>query len=514
MKRRTLRATAAVATLALATACTVGPDFHRPAKPKIEGYSPESLAPQTASAEIADGGATQTFQPGADIPAQWWELYRSPELNGLIEAALTANPDLDAAQASLRQANELLYAQQGTLFPSITGNAAASQQKSTGAAFGTPGPAVVFGVTTASLNISYNADLWGGGRRSVEAQAAQAEFQRYQLEATYLTLTSNVVVTAVNLASLRAQIAATQEIIRILQDSLRVVETQFNLGGASRADVLVQQTALTSEQALLPPLQKQLAQQRNALMTLLGRPPTADGGQGIELSTLHLPEDLPLSLPSQLVDQRPDVRSSEANLHTASANIGVATAAQLPQFSITALFGAASGGFATLFLPGSGVWSMGASLAQTIFDAGQLEHKKLAAVAAYDKAAAQYRSTALTAFQDVANALRALQADADALKAAVAAEQTAQQTLSLAQQQYQLGAINYLTLLVAQTAYENTLLNRVRAQATRYSDTAALFQALGGGWWNRTDVDPKSKGEPGVLWLPPVQDVKLPRAGR
>ncbi len=509
-----LRPAVVVAAVALTAGCTIGPDFNRPAKPKVEGYTPEALAPQTASAEVTDGGAAQTFKPGADIPGQWWALYRSAELNGLIEAALKANPDLDAAQASLRQANELLYAQQGTLFPTLSGNAAAQQEKFNGATFGTPSNPIVFGVTTASLNISYNIDLWGGGRRSVEAQAAQAEFQHYQLEAAYLTLTSNVVVAAVNLASLRAQIAATEDVIRILTDSLRVVETQFNLGGASRADVLVQQSALTSEQALLPPLQKALAQQRNQLMTLLGRPPTDDAGQGLELASLHLPEQLPLSLPSQLVDQRPDVRSAEAQLHTASANIGVAAAAQLPQFNITGLLGAASGGFSTLFLPASGVWTMGASLAQTLFDAGQLEHKKLAAVAAYDKAAAQYRSTVLSAFQDVANALRALQTDADGLRAATAAEQTAEASLKLSQEQYQLGAINYLTLLVAQSAYENALLVRVKAQAARYSDTAALFQALGGGWWNRTDVDPKSKGEPGVLWLPPVQDVKLPRAGR
>ena len=509
----TSRAFLALAALATAAGCTVGPDFNRPGKPKVDGYTPESLAPHTVAADVA-GGAAQNFNPAADIPGQWWDLYRSTELNGLIEAALKANPDLDAAQASLRQAYELLYAQQGTLFPTISGNAGASQQKINGASFGTPGNPVIFGLTTGSLNISYNADLWGGGRRSVEAQAAQAEFQRYQLEATYLTLTSNVVVAAINLASLRAQIAATQEVIRILQDSLRVVQTQYDLGGASRADVLVQQTALTGELALLPPLQKQLAQQRNALMTLLGQPPTSDGGQGLELTSLHLPEELPLSLPSQLVDQRPDVRSAEAQLHTASANIGVAAAAQLPQISITGLLGAASGGFGNWFLPASGVWSVGASLAQTLFDGGQLEHKKKAAVAAFDKAAAQYRSTVLSSFQDVANALRALQSDADGLKAAVAAEQTALATLNLAQQQYQLGATNYLTLLVSQRAYEDALLNRVRAQALRYSDTAALFQALGGGWWNRSDVDPKSKGEPSIFWVPPVQDVKLPRAGR
>ena len=514
MKRSSLllAGVAALSSYGLA-GCTVGPDFMRPDKPKIEGYTPESLALQTTGSAVADGGAVQTFNPNAEIPGQWWELYRSAELNALIEQALKANPDLDAAQASLRQANELLYAQQGTLFPTISGNGQAQQQKYNGATAGQVIPPQVFGVTTGSLNIAYSPDIWGGGRRSVEAQAAQAEFQRFQLEATYLTLTSNVVVAAINLASLRAQIEATEQIIRILSDSVRLVETQFALGGASRAEVLTQQSQLAQTRTTLPPLQKQLAQQRNQLMTLLGRPPTDDAGQGFQLSTLHLPEQLPLSLPSQLVEQRPDVRSAEAQLHTASANVGVAVAQQLPQFQISGLWGVASAGFSTFFMPGSGVWSLGVSLAQTLFDGGQLEHKKLAAAAAYDKAAAQYRSTVLLAFQDVANALRALQSDADTLNAAVASEQTSAASLNLSQQQYQLGAINYLVLLVAQQNYENALVARVRAQAARYSDTAALFQALGGGWWNRTDVDPNSKGKPGVFNLPPVQDIKLPRAG-
>ncbi|HEU5095584.1 MAG TPA: efflux transporter outer membrane subunit [Reyranella sp.] len=504
----------ALASLIAASGCTVGPDFKRPAKPTTTGYTPENLVPTTASAGIADGGTAQTFDPGADIPGQWWELYRSPELNALIVEALKANPDLDAAQASLRQAYELLYAQQGTLFPTFSANGQGQQQKFNGATSGQPGLISVFGVTTGSLNVSYNPDIWGGARRSVEAQAAQAEFERFQLEATYLTLTSNVVVAAVNLASLRAQIAATEDIIRSQTDSLRVVQTQFDLGGASRSDVLQQQATLAATQAQLPPLQKQLAQQRNQLMTLLGKPPTDDAGQGLRLSTLHLPEQLPLSLPSQLVEQRPDVRSAEAQLHVASANVGVAEGAQFPQFQITGLWGVASAGLSTFFMPGSGVWNIGITLAQTLIDGGQLEHKKLAAAAAYDKAAAQYRSTVLSAFQDVANALRALQSDADALKATVLAEQTAQASLDLAQQQYQLGAVNYLTLLNSQQQYQNALVNRVKAQGQRYADTAALFQALGGGWWNRSDVRPESKGKQGgIVNLPPVQNLKPPRAG-
>ena len=216
---------------------------------------------------------------------------------------------------------------------------------------------------------------------------------------------------------------------------------------------------------------------------------------------------MPLSLPSQLVEQRPDVRAAEAQLHSASADIGAAIANQLPQFTITGLFGGSSGGFGTLFLPASGVWSIGASVAQTIFDAGTLVHKKRAAVAAFEQAAAQYRSTVLTAFQNVADALRALQSDADALRAQAAAERPPPPVSRCPSEQYQVGAINYLTLLNAATDLPaGAVINRLRAQAARYADTAALFQALGGGWWNRTDVDPESNGNPGVFSLPPVQE--------
>jgi NodT family efflux transporter outer membrane factor (OMF) lipoprotein len=492
--------------------CTVGPDFKSPDKPTIDGYTPENLVPRTSSAPV-HGGEAQSLMLGADVPGRWWQLYRSAELDALVDQALKANPDLDAAQAALRQAYENLYAQQGAFFPTISGNASGTQQLFNGAQSGEPSLTSQFGVLSTSLSVSYTPDLWGGVRRQVESQAALAQFQRFQLEAAYLTLTTNVVVAAVNLASLRGQVAATEAIIRIQTDGLRLVQDQFNLGGASRADVLAQEATLRQTQATLPPLQKQLAQQRNQLMTLLGKPPTDDAGQGIQLTNLQLPQDLPLSLPSQLVEQRPDVRSSEAQLRSASANVGVAIANQLPQFNITGQLGTASLTLGALFGPGTALWSIGNSVAQTLIDGGKLEHQKRAAVAAFDQAAAKYKSTVLSAFQDVANALRALQADADALATATAAERAAQESLALSQQQYQVGAINYLTLLNAQTTYQTALINRVQAQAARFSDTAALFQALGGGWWNRADVDPGSVGKPSVFWLPPVQDVHLPRAG-
>jgi NodT family efflux transporter outer membrane factor (OMF) lipoprotein len=507
---------------ALTCGCTSGPDFVRPNKPDANSYTPEPLALVTSSADVP-GGAPQQFVVGADVGGQWWTLYRSPQLNALVEEALKANPTTAAAQASLRQARELYFAQVGGLFPQINANAEGQKEFLQNASSGTTGNSGVFGVASASLSISYSPDIFGGVRRSVESQAAQAEYQRYQLEATYLTLTSNVVNAAVNLASLRAQVAATQDLIRIVGNQLDVVKTQFDLGGASRIEVLTQQSALEQIRASLPPLQRSLAQQRNQLMSLVGRLPHQDRGEVIDLDTLHLPEDLPLSLPSKLVEQRPDVRSAEAQLRTASANIGVAIANQLPQFTITGQYGPTATSFEqiifTQFSNTASIWSLGAwsialAVLQPIFDGGTLEHKKRAAKAAFDVAAAQYRSAVLQAFLDVANALRALQTDADALRTQADAERAAAASLTLAQQQFTLGAVAFSILLTAQQTYSNAVLNRVKAQAARYSDTAALFQALGGGWWNRQDVDPKSEGKHAPFWLPPFGDVRLPAPGR
>jgi len=502
----------AVFLAAILVGCSSGPDFARPDKPKAGGYTPESLAPQTSST-AGPGGGAQSFVREKDIPGEWWTLFQSPQLDSLIKESLQANPDVDAAQAALRQARENFYAQQGGLFPTLSGNGSGQQQFASSASQGQAGSGSMLGVTAASLNISYSPDVFGGVRRQVESKEATAEYQRFQLEAMYLTLTSNVVVAAINLASLQAQIDATNGIIVILNNSLTAVRRQFSLGDASRADVLAQEATLAQTQAMLPPLQKQLAQQRNQLMRLVGRSPDQNRGESFDLAKLKLPQELPLSLPSQLVEQRPDVRAAEAQLHAASANIGVAVSNQMPKFTITGLLGFSSGGIGSLLVPGAGVWSLGLGLAQSVFDGATLDHQRKAAIAAYEQAAAQYRGTVLSAFQDVANALRALQADADTLRAQVAAEQTAAASLRLSEQQYQLGAVNYLILLNAQQAYQAAVINRLRAQAARYTDTAALFQALGGGWWNRTDVDPKSMGKPDVFALPPVQDIKLPRSG-
>jgi NodT family efflux transporter outer membrane factor (OMF) lipoprotein len=471
--------------------CAVGPDFKRPAAPNVAGYTPEPLPGATASAETR-GGEMQRFVPDLDIPGEWWMLFHSEALNRLIDLALKGNPDFDAAQAALRQANENVYAREGALLPSVSASLQPERERLAGAIIGEPQFTPTFSVVTASLNVSYVPDVFGGTRRQIESLAAQAAYQRFQLEATYLTLTSNLVVAAVQEAALRAQIKATEEILNIESAELVLVRQRFTVGVVSQSDVLLQEATLDQTRATLPPLQKQLAQVRNQLTALAGRLPSQEVSETFDLDSLRLPQELPVSLPSQLVEQRPDVRVAEAQLHAASADVGVAIANQLPQFSITGALGATATGFATL--PGTGVWSLAGSAGQTLFDAGMLLHKKRAAVAAFDEAAAQYRSTVIKAFQNVSDALRALESDADALVAQNAAERSAIASLELARRQFHAGTIDNLTILIAERTWQQARINRVQAEGNRYGDTAALFQALGGGWWHRTDVKAKSDG--------------------
>ena len=322
----------------------------------------------------------------------------------------------------------------------------------------------------------------------MESLKAQADSQRFQLEATYLTLTSNVVAAAVQEAALRGQIAATKRIIEIQSQSLELLQRQYALGQVASSDVAAQEAALAQSQATLPPLEKQLAQQRDLLARLVGRFPSETIAEEFELSSLQLPQELPVSLPSKLVAQRPDVRSAEEQLHSASAEIGVSIANRLPNITLSANVGSSATAISQLFTSGTGFWALAANLTQPIFQGGTLLHRQRAAEAAYDQAAAQYRSTVLTAFQNVADTLHAIQSDADALKAAVAAERAAAKSLAIARSQLELGDISYLALLNAEQTYQQAMINLVQALANRYADTAALFQALGGGWWNRSDV--------------------------
>ena len=474
----------------LPAACAVGPDFERPGAPDVEGYAPGPLSAKTTSADVA-GGEEQRFVQSLDIPGQWWTLYRSEPLNALIEQALKNNPTLPAAEAVLRQAWENVYAAEGAFFPTAVASYSPSRNKTatgvvfTSASSGKPW----FTLHTAQVVVTYAPDVFGGTRREVESLMASAEFQRFQLEAAYLTLTSNVVAAAVQEASLRGQISATEEIIKIETQALDILRKQLELGQVAGAEVAAVEATLAQAQATLPPLQKQLALQRDLVTALIGRLPSEEPAEKFELASLQLPQELPVSLPSKLVEQRPDIQSAEAQLHAASAQIGVAVAAQLPQFTLTGNAGTTANQIGQLFTtPGTAFWTVAGNVAQTIFDAGTLLHKKRAADAIFDQTAAMYRSTVITAFQNVADALHAVQSDAETLKAAVAAERAAFKSLEIARRQLQLGAISYLGLLTAENTYQTALVALVQARAARYADTAALFQALGGGWWNREDV--------------------------
>jgi NodT family efflux transporter outer membrane factor (OMF) lipoprotein len=478
--------------LAVALAgCAVGPDFSSPAAPTVADeahpYTPTPVPAVTASASAA-GGAAQRLSLGEDIPAQWWELFQSPALDALIRSSLEQSPTLAAAQAALRQAQENYAADSGRkLVPSLNGQLGVERERLPPAGGGLPGHNV-FTVYNASVNVSYTIDAFGGIRRELEGLQASVDFQRYQVEAAYLTLTTNVVTTAIQEASLRAQLQSTQEVVDAVQQSLDLLQKQANLGAIARSTVLAQQTLLAQTQSLLPGLRKALAQTRQQLAVFAGRLPGDPGLPEFDLQSLQLPQDLPVVLPSSLVRKRPDIQASEALLHAASAQVGVATANLYPQIALTGSLGSQALTAGKLFSSGTSAWSIGAGLLQPIFNGGALQANKRAAIAAYDQAGAQYRQTVLNAFLNVANTLRALDEDAEALRVQADAESYAQQTLDLVQRQYRLGAVGYLALLDVQRQYLQTHIALAQAQATRYADTAALFQAMGGGWWNRTEL--------------------------
>jgi NodT family efflux transporter outer membrane factor (OMF) lipoprotein len=484
---------------AAVSGCAVGPDFHPVAAPAVSSYTPQPLPAHTASADVI-GGNPQTVQPGEDIPGQWWTLFHSAQLDRLIDQALKANPNLAAAQAALREAQEYAAAEQGYLYPSVSAGVTGLRERrlfyKTGVPTGISSP---FNLLNVGVNVSYTLDVFGGIRRQVEAYQAQAEYQQFLLEATYLTLTADVVTAAIQEASLRGQIGATLKLINDERDQLGIVQNEFQLGGASQADVMAQQTTLAQTEATLPPLNKQLQIERDLLRLLTGHFPSEDVGENFSLSDLLLPQNLPLSLPSQLVEQRPDVRQYQALLHVASAEVGVATANMLPQFTISGGLGSyAAQGVDPAVL----AWSVAAGVAQPIFEGGTLLHRRRAAIEAYNQVLAEYRYTVLVALQNVADALHAIECDAEAVKADAIAERSASESFRLARDQYQAGYIPYLSLLVAENSYQQTIISLVQAEASRYADTAALFQALGGGWWNRSDVtapDTSRQGWRGLL---------------
>jgi NodT family efflux transporter outer membrane factor (OMF) lipoprotein len=488
---------AALGVAVLASSCAVGPDFQQPPPPEVTRYTREPLAPRTAATPDVRGGQAQHFINGRDIPAEWWQLFRSSQLNSLVKKALLANPNLQIAQASLRQAQEMLQAQKGAFFPTAQANFnPLREQLASSIAPTLSNNSSLFNLYTAQVLVTYTLDVWGQNRRNVESLQAQADNQRFLVEAAYLTLTSNVVVAAITEASLRGQIEATNKLIDINSKMLGLLRQQFNEGYSNRSDVAAQEAALAQVKATLPPLRKALAQQRDLLAALAGRFPSQEPMETFKLTGLTLPTELPVSLPFELVQQRPDIRSSQELLRSASAQVGVAIANMLPNLTVSPTLGYQASQIAGLITPSNLFWTLAGNATHTVFDGFTLFHTERASEAALDGAVATYRNTVLTAFQNVADSLRALQNDADALKAATEFERAAKISLDLATQQMQSGNANIFLLLNAQQVYQQAVIGLVVAQANRLSDTAALFQALGGGWWNRADVPSAETSDP------------------
>ena len=473
----------------LLTGCAVGPDFKPPAAPTVANYGSGLAKPAVGTPNVA-GGAPQHFRAGADIPAQWWQLFHSQPLDALIAQALAHNADLKAAQAALGAARENALAGRGAYYPNVSAGLSANRtQDPPGALAPVPSSnASLYSLLSAQVSVSYAPDVFGLNRRTVESLDAQAEAARYEMIATDMALSANVAVTAIQIASLREQVRATQELARINAHMLSIMRYQLAKGYVGRLDVAAQETQAAQVDASLPALRTQLAQQQHRLAVLAGRFPGEGPVADVELASLQLPQELPLSLPSTLVAQRPDILQAQANLHAASAQVGVAIANRLPNLTLSADAGSTALAIGQVFHSGTGFWGLGAALAAPIFEGGSLRHQERAAKAAYTQAAEQYRSTVLSAFEDVADTLTALQQDAQALKASAAADAAAKVTLDLSQRQWKDGYAGYLAVLGAEQAALQARISLVQAQASRFADTVALFQSLGGGWWHRADL--------------------------
>lgn len=472
--------------------CTVGPDYVRPALDPAAGYRKSSEESAPIALQPANAQRLVTL---LDVPGRWWEQFGSPTINQLVDTAIAKNPDLGSARAALRAARSSLAAQRATLFPQIDAGFTASRQRNS-ETLASPLNSNVedYSLYTGQINVAYAPDVFGGIHRQIETSAAQAENQKFAVEAAYLTLTCNVVVAAIQVASLRSQIQANEKALASDQGILDALSLQKRMGETSGNDVAAQETLVAQAKALLPPLRKQLGQQEHLLAQLTGVTPAQFPDVSIDLETLRLPAEIPLSLPSQLVEQRPDIRAADANVHAASAQVGVAIANRLPNISLSAAFGGASTSLGSLITSGNGLWAVTGGVAQPIFDAGALRDKQRSAEAQLDQAKEQYRSAVLMAFQNVADTLLALDQDSRALTTALEAEQAARKSLSIARMKVERGEGNYSAVLSAEQAFQLALSSTVQARAARYTDTVGLYQAMGGGWWQRgnTDLAPRA----------------------
>ena len=490
--------TAAFALAALFCACAVGPDFKRPQAPAATHYAPGSDPAQTIAAQ----GAVQRFRPAEMVASDWWRLFKSPAVDAVVAEALAGNPGIEAAQASLRQSEDTLRSGYGIFYPDIAVGAAASRQRVAPEKIGVKAPATIFNLFTISASVSYALDVFGGERRVVEALHAQVDVQRATEQATYLTLIANIVNTVIAGAAYRAEIEATQQLIELQRQQVRLTEVQWHAGTVPYANLLLLQTQLASNEATVAQYQQRLAQSEDLLATLTGHLPAEWQAADIRLTDLTLPQDLPVSVPAELVRQRPDILAAEATAHTASANVGVATAAMLPAITLSGAYNANGTTTGSMLSSDGRAWNVGASLTAPLFEGGTLWFRRKAAIDNYQQAMALYRQVVLGAFSQVADTLKALEYDAVALRAQDAALASAKEALHLVQINYEAGLNSYLDVLIADEQYHQALTNDLQATAVRYQDTVALYVALGGGWWREGDTGPP--GSYSRAWQQPL----------
>jgi NodT family efflux transporter outer membrane factor (OMF) lipoprotein len=474
--------------------CAVGPNFERPKPPSIESYTTGT----TPSATIPADGKTQNFEQGAKIVSDWWRLFNSPVLDAVVKEAIANNQNLQATQASLRQSQNILRAGYGVFYPQLNAGFEASRQKSSSAATGQHIPSSIFNLFTLSATVSYALDVFGGERRAVESLGAQVDFQHAVVMATYITLSGNVVNTMIAQAGYKEQIKATEQLIDLQREQVKLTNAQAQAGVVPYTNLLSLQSQLATLVATLPPLRQKLSQTEHLLATLIGRTPAEWVPQQVELADLTLPGELPITLPSQFVQQRPDILAAEAQLHSASAGIGVATAALFPSFTLNGAYGVGSNTTNNLFKSNSSFWNLGANISAPLFHGGTLWFERQAALDAYQLSLANYRQTVLSAFAQVADILRALEHDAELVQAQSLALSASEEAQRLILVNYQSGTANYVQVLIANGQYQQAKIGYIQAQAQRFQDTVALFVALGGGWWNAeenvTDTVSKQSG--------------------
>jgi NodT family efflux transporter outer membrane factor (OMF) lipoprotein len=472
----------------LLAGCMLGPDFFSPAPPEEKGYT----APDETNLPPADTAkkAKQRLAVGAKVEDEWWTLFRSPELNRVMKEALANSPTIAQAQATLAAAREQVIVAQGATLPQADLSAGLSRQQFNPAPSGVnrePVPETVYAI---GPSVTYAADVFGGLARGVETQQARADVSEYQLAAAYLALTGNIARQAITIAAIRAQIKATERIIADDARNLGLVKTQQGAGTATMVDVTTAESQLANDRALLPPLRQQLSAAKHALAVFAGRSPADYPVPDFDLERLTLPRDLPVTVPSELVRNRPDILAAEAQLHVASATIGVATANLYPSLTLGTSVTQSATDLGNFFSGLYTAYNIGAVLTAPIFRGGALKAQQRAAVATFDAAFATYRGTVLQSFGQVADVLQALKHDEEAVIAQSRALATAGQALKLARLSFTEGNSTLLQVLDAERQYDRARIGLVQAESQRVLDTAQLFVALGSGWWNTPPTVP------------------------